>query len=356
MIEIAIKSRERLANFSPILFAPAEYVEKGGRKIFYGLKQSLYAVGKITEIPSPFATVCRKITEAVGPSLAYLANCMAKWNAAARNFVCCFEAIDLLEIINDANYFINGGFVKDRAKKHYYSVAAHIALVPVDMITVVLFLKDTFKMSFRALGVCANAIGNFRVFGFVPKVAQWVQNWPLIRSIPNLTGKAAWLGNVRIFGFFTRVSLATTARVLVTAAYIYFAADAWHRKGKYQQKSRNYLDALKQRNIVLKPNDKCPSDVLKRAGIVDPEMRKAVGSEFVKFKHNQIKVKQAKIDFVAAGCEISLKAAAFAGLTAGATVAGSVVFAALGLFTFASVGYSLYYRLTTSKPDLRAII
>lgn len=356
MVDIAIKSKERLANFSPILFAPAEYMEKGGRKIVYGLKQSLFAVGKITEIPSPFATVCRKITESVGPSLAYLANCTAKWNAAAKNFSCCFEAIDLLEIINDANYFINGGFAKDRAKKHYYSVAAHIALVPVDMITVVLFVRDTFKVSFRALGACANAVGNFRVFGFVPKVAQWVQNWPLIRSVPNLTGKAAWLGNVRVFGFFTRVSLATAARVLVTAAYIYFAADAWHRKSKYLQKSKIYNEALKQRNIVVKPHDKCPTDVLKRAGIVDPEVKKAVGVDFVKLRHNQIKVKQAKIDFVAAGSELSLKAAGFAGLAAGATVAGSVVFAALGLFTFASVGYSLYYRLTTSKPDLRAII
>ncbi|MCE5317895.1 MAG: hypothetical protein LLG04_11145, partial [Parachlamydia sp.] len=166
----------------------------------------------------------------------------------------------------------------------------------------------------------------------------------------------------RVFGFFTRISLATTARVLVTAAYIYFAADAWHRKSKYQQKCANYRDALnrqdalKLRNIVVKPSDKCPNEVLKRAGIVDPELRKAVGVDFVKYKHNQIKLKQAKIDFVAAGSEIALKGAVFAGLAAGATLAGSVVFAALGAFTFASVGYSLYYRLTTSKPDLRAII
>ncbi|MCE5316712.1 MAG: hypothetical protein LLG04_05035, partial [Parachlamydia sp.] len=185
MTDVAIKKEK-----PSLLIAPAHYLEKGGRKVIYGPKQSLYAVGKITEIPSPFATVCRKITEAVGPSLAYLGNCMAQWNAAAKNFVCCFEAIDLLEIINDANYFINGGFAKDRAKKLYYSIAAHIALVPVDMITIVLFLKDTFKMSFKAFGACANAIGNFRLFGFAPKLAQLVQNWPIFRSIPNLTGKA----------------------------------------------------------------------------------------------------------------------------------------------------------------------
>lgn len=358
MTDIAIKSNARLEKCSPLLFAPLDYLEQGGHKIIYGLKQGLYAIGKITEIPSPYASVVRKITECVGPALAFFGNCMAQWNNAAKSFVGAVEAIDLLEIINDANYFVNGGFAKDRAKKHYYSVAAHIALVPADIITVVLYMKTVFNFSFKALGACAAAIGNFRVFGFVPKLAQLVQNWPVFRSIPNLTGKAAWIGNIRVFGFMTRISLATVALVAVTGAYVYMTADAWHRKSKYQKKTDKYANKLlNERNIVVKPGDNCLKKMLKKAGIEDQHpQRLAIGRDMVKYKHNLIKAKQAKIDLFAAGSEVALKGAALAGLTAGATVAASVTFGILGAFAFVCVGYSLYHKLTTSKPDLRAII
>lgn len=306
---------------SPLLLAPAECLDKGGQKIVYAFKQGLYAIGKITEIPCPYGSVIRKITECVGPSLAFFANCKSQWQEAAKPFIGAVDAIDLLEIIGDANYFINGGFAKDRANKRYFTIAAFVALTPADVITVVLYLKDAFKCSFQTLGAIAASIGRIPIFGLV-----------------------------------TRLSLVTVARVCVTAAFAFFAIDACYRKVKYQKKMDAYAKKLEGRNIQVKPGDKDLKELFKKAGIVDRDQREAIGRDFVKLKNNCIKIKQAKLDLYAMCSEIAIKVAVLGGLVAGATVVGSVALAALGAISFGLLGYRLYYRLTTQKPALQSVI
>ena len=210
-----------MSNIALLLLAPREYLDQGGQKILYAFKQGVYAIGKITEIPSPFGWVIRKITECVGPSLAFLGNCKQQWQEAAKHFVGAVDAIDLLEIIGNANYFLNGGFAKDRARKRYFSIATFIALTPADIITVVLYLKEAFKMSFQKLGAFAATVGKIPLFGLVVKV-----------------------------------SLVTAARTLVAAAFAFSAMDAYYRKVKYQKKSNLYSKKLSDQNIQVKPGDR----------------------------------------------------------------------------------------------------
>lgn len=289
--------------------------------IVSAIKQGLNAIGKITEIPSPFASVIRKITECVGPSLAFFGNCQSQWQEAAKPFVGAVDAIDLFEIIADANYFINGGFAKDRAKKRYFSIAAFIALTPADVITVMLYLKDAFKLSFQRLSAFAASVGKIPVFGLV-----------------------------------ARVSLVTAARTLVAAAFAFCAIDAYYRRTKYQKKLEHYEKELKRRNIQVMPSDQDLRELFKRAQISDRTQQEELGRNFIKFKSNAIKIKQAKLDFFAALSEVAIKVAVLGGLTAGATFFGSLVLAMLGAIAFGCVGYKIYYRLTAQKPLLETVL
>lgn len=357
MTSITVNSKQALATYSPLIQEPSAYLAMGGRKIVYVCKQSLLYVGNLVGGPGSFVQVIRKITEAIGPSLAYLGNCLARWQLCAKDFMGTVAALDLLDIINDMNYFFNGSYAKDYAKKHFYSIAGHIALVPANIITVGLYLKDACSVSFKALGAFASSIGNLRVFGFVPKLAQGVQTWPVFRSIPNLTGKAAAVGNVRIFGWLTRVSVVTMATAIVGVAYVYFAVDSKMRMKKYNLKSVEYENKLKAQNIVVKPSDTSIKPALDKLNIMARDDREKVGNLFAKYRHNLTKARQARLDMHAMVAEVGLKAASLGGLVAGATVAGSAVFAVLGTVALFCAGRSIYHRITAGgKPEIGSVI
>lgn len=310
-----------ISKTSALLLAPGEYLEKGGKKIVYACKQGLYAVGTITGIPSPFGSVIRKITESVGPSLAFLTNRKPLWQEAAKPFVGLVEAIDILDIIGDANYFFNGGFAQDRTKKRYLSIAAMAVLTPADIITIVLYAKESFKVSFQAFGRFA-----------------------------------ASLGSIPVFGLAARLSLVTAARILATAGFVFMAIDAGYRAAKYQKKMGIYAKKLSDRDIQVKPGDKDLRNLFQRAGIVERDQKEALGRDFVKYQNNCIKIKQAKLDLYAMFSEIAIKMAVLGGLTAGATLAGSIVLVALGAIAFGIVSYRLYNKLTAQKPALASVI
>ncbi|MCE5318466.1 MAG: hypothetical protein LLG04_14035 [Parachlamydia sp.] len=305
---------------SSLLLAPAEYLEKGGQKIVYAFKQGLHSVETLTGIPSPLGSVIRKITESVGPSLAFFGS-KQQWQEVAKPFVGLVEAIDILELIGDANYFLNGGFAEDRAKKRYFSIAAMAVLTPADIITIVFYAKDAFKVSFKAL-----------------------------------SSFAATVGRIPVFGLVTRLSLVTVARILATAGFAFMAIDATYRKAKYQKKMEAYAKRLSDRNIRVKPGDKDLRELFQKANVVERDQKEALGRDFVKYRNNCIKIKQAKLDFYAMCSEIAIKVAVLGGLAAGATLVGSLALASLGAIAFGLVGYRLYYKLTTHKPALASVI
>lgn len=83
----------------------------------YAFKQGLHAIGTVTSVLGPFGSVIRKITECVGPSFAFCAHCKSLWQEAAKPFDGLVEALDILDIIGDANYFFNGGGVPRAERK-----------------------------------------------------------------------------------------------------------------------------------------------------------------------------------------------------------------------------------------------
>lgn len=151
------------------------------------------------------------------------------------------------------------------------------------------------------------------------------------------------------------------ATFLVGAAYAYFAVDAKLRQNRYNQKTNEYANMLnamlKAYRIEVKPSDHCLKEALDKAGILSRDQREEIGSKFAKYRHNVIKAKQAQLDLHASISEVALKAVALGGLTAGATVAGSVVFTVLGTVALFCVGRAVYHKITAGgKPELRTLI
>ncbi len=347
-------SKTRLAGFPSILQEPAAFLQRGGHKFLYGCKQGLYFVASLTDTPR-LAALVKKITECVGPALAHWGNYMSTWAEASKHFVGMVEAFDLLELIGDANYFFNGGYLKDRAKKHYNAVAAHIALVPANIIGTCLFVRDVFSVSFSAVGSFAAAVGRIRVFGFVPKLAGLVQTWPVFRSIPDLAGKTAWVGNLQVFGFVSRVSILTVLRSVVAVAHAYFMADAIKRFITSGKKVEKYGQAF-DKKIDVKPSDKNLKKIFDKAGVVDQAEKEELAKHFVKYRAKLIKRKQALLDGFASGSEVAIKVAVIGGLTAGATVAGSVALGLLGAISLLCIGSAAYHKFSVKKPDVKDVI
>lgn len=200
-------------------------------------------------------------------------------------------------------------------------IAAIAALTPADIITIVLYVKDAFKVTFQTLG-----------------------------------SFAASIDRIPVFGFAARISLVTAARVLATAGFAFLAIDASYRKAKYHKKSMAYAKKLSERRLQVKPGDKDLKALLQKAGVVKRQHKEALGRDFIKYRNNCIKIRQAKLDLYAMLAEIAIKAAVFSGLRAGATLAGSVVLATMGAIAFGIVSYRLYDKLTTSKPNLASVM
>lgn len=141
------------------------------------------------------------------------------------------NTIDLFLLANDIDYFVNGHYKKDQ-KDNKYTFFGRIALFATNILGTAAWLVDLGVLN---LSKAAKAIGNVRLFSFVPKVISYI---PGIRSMPLLQSVAAAIGNVRVFSFVARFSLCYLANRALTVSFIFFGADAYQRMkqpGNYHQ-------------------------------------------------------------------------------------------------------------------------
>lgn len=125
--------------------------------------------------------------------------------------------IDCVQIFDHIKYFYNKEWVNDASN---WPLAARISGA-VAHLTVAMRWFD--QLGFYKLANAARAIGECKPFGFVPKVVEAMQTWPLLRNIPKLGELAASVGEVRVFGFISALSI---DRVILGSIMGYYALSA----------------------------------------------------------------------------------------------------------------------------------
>jgi hypothetical protein len=324
----------QLAEYVPLIFRDPDSFVKDSKnkeitvsKSIYILKKGIQVIGTFTDAPTAWAAVAKKIQEFILPYFAAVANASAALAPFGAMFSSAFLAVDLGECWNDCNYFANGGVYEDLKKGRVASLAAHILLVPTNLIGTAVIL-DALEL--------AQSVGNIRIFAGAVDAARYVKQLPLLGSIPKLTEAASWIGQVRVFRWIPHlVSYGRYLDGLVTGIFGLFLIDAIQRATKYHAKMTKNLAA--HNRIVNQPikNDR---DNIK----VENEKRR--------WQHLDNQHTQAICDVVACFSELLLKGVAFAGVTS------LPVLFVLGAFSLGAVGTSIYYRMSTEKPEKVSIL
>jgi hypothetical protein len=124
--------------------------------------------------------------------------------------------IDFVQVAVDIDYFIRGRFNVDSK----ITVLGKISLAFSDLGYAILWLEE---MGFFTLSKAATALGNVRLFSFVPAL---ISNITPLRHMSGLQQAAASIGNVRVFSFLNKISFEFIALRALTLAYAFFAVDA----------------------------------------------------------------------------------------------------------------------------------
>lgn len=343
--------------------------EAGQKSYFNPLKKVISVIGTFTDSPTAYGSVIRQINECILPLFAQISLKCMKFSSALSSLLSrAVSAIDLGEIFNSANYLVNDGLAKDLSRDRYFSIAGQSLLLPVCIIEVALFIKDAGVSSFSTVTKFATTLGQWRAFSFAPSVANFIGKIPVLGAIP-LNGAAQALSNWRPLGFVPYVSLGSFCTGAVCGAYAFFGVQAAKNYMTYGDKIKFYKDELTgalvheshlykryenaKENINEKINLK--DDLNKTIPVVDNAMCFASNAKIAKLKvkiqNNENKQFQSALDVNESVAKLAWKGATVAaGLTSGP------IFGAVGVYALGSIGYSLYNRMTTSKPTLQSAL
>lgn len=139
--------------------------------------------------------------------------------------------IDFVQLASDINYFVCGKFREEKdsngeivkPRDHGIVVGGRVAFFTAGIGGALLWLQD---ISFISLSKAAAAIGEARIFSFVPSV---ISSVPILRDLPKLQNFAKAVGEFRVFSFIKNFRcLSVTLRAL-DLGYTLFAVEATRR-------------------------------------------------------------------------------------------------------------------------------
>lgn len=183
--------------------------------------------GKVSGICSFVRHFPEHIYPAVKPTLhTYCPLVAVVTDTAMASIIGMVTFSDHLENVNEAQWALNGGLVKDAKNKHWGSIAANVALVAGNSIFSYLALKEIIHYGVKRMGDFAAGIGSHRYFGVLPKA------WGTISDLTTrVTPKAhAWISRVRPCG----IPLATVAGVCFAGAFLGLAVQAQIDSNRYK--------------------------------------------------------------------------------------------------------------------------
>lgn len=136
--------------------------------------------------------------------------------------------VDIMQLAGDVDYVVNKGW-KEKISvdgKEYKpadsaaTVAGRASLVVVDIGANLLWYEE---MGFYSLKNAAAAIGNTRIFSYLPKV---VSSIPGVRNVAVIQNAAKTIGELRVLSFVTKISPLFVTLRAVDLMYAFFAIDA----------------------------------------------------------------------------------------------------------------------------------
>lgn len=129
------------------------------------------------------------------------------------------DCIDLWSLASDIDYWVNNRFKDDPTLQR----CGRGMILTTNVLAITCWLGEIGALQ---LGKAAEAIGNVRLFSFIPKV---VSSVPVLRNMPKLISAANAIGNLRVFSLVTKISLGYAAHRALAIAYAFFAANAYQR-------------------------------------------------------------------------------------------------------------------------------
>lgn len=190
--------------------------EKNCSRTINSVQQTFNVAGEVVSDPNALTLIFRRLNGQVLNALALvkkIPNCFSKFRAATDSFV---GFVDTVQLAGDVNYFYNRKYKADNK----LTVASRVALAVADVGGTLLWLQE---MSFIKLSQTAKALGEVRLFSFVPKV---ISNTPYLRNMPNLAQKAAALGNMRVFSCLNTLSIGLVAGKALALYYLLSAVNS----------------------------------------------------------------------------------------------------------------------------------
>lgn len=191
-------------------------VESFFAKIVFVAQKSLNALGNLGTDPNSIATIFRRLNGQVFDAIEQLAKIpgfFGKLRGSSGSFV---GYVDALQVTGDVKYFAKGEHKTDNS----ITVASRISLFVANAGWTLMWLQE---MSFLSLSKAAAALGEVRLFSFVPKVISCI---PYVRDVSSLQRFASTVGEIRVFGIFNKLSMGVVAGRALTLFYVFSAVDA----------------------------------------------------------------------------------------------------------------------------------
>ncbi|MBA3815053.1 MAG: hypothetical protein H0X29_00725 [Parachlamydiaceae bacterium] len=185
-------------------------------RLISGAQRVINMLGLVVSSPSTLAFVFRRMNCQVINAIDQVKKMPAylfRFRGASESFTRCVDAV---EFIKDIQYFYD----KEYRNDNKLQVTSHIAISVANVGGTLLRMQE---MGFIKLGQAAKAIGEVRLFSFVPKV---IASIPLVRDIQSLERAAASLGKIQVFSGLSRLSLGLIAGRALMLFYVVSALNS----------------------------------------------------------------------------------------------------------------------------------
>lgn len=166
-------------------------------KIASCVQQTLDVLGALIIDANTVGTIFRRLNGQVYNMLAKLKLVVCPLGKLKRATGHLVGWVDTLQVVGHVDYF----GAKKYKNESDIKVASRVAICVADVSGALLWMQE---LRFISLSKAATSLGNIRLFSFIPKVITAI---PLVRNISSLQHVAAYVGEIRVFGVFNKLSM-----------------------------------------------------------------------------------------------------------------------------------------------------
>lgn len=178
---------------------------------FFHLTGSLFNEASVT------ADMVRRVDRQILPAIEDIRKTPGAFDKMRANLGPMIGAIDAIQWANDLDYIANGRYHKDSNLRF----TGRLAIMFANSAGTILWLRE---MGFNIFSNFSAALGEVRLFSFVPKV---VDKIPKFRDIAAVQRVSQVIGDFRVFSILAKIPLVTLVTKAVTFGYACFAVNSF---------------------------------------------------------------------------------------------------------------------------------